>query len=633
MKKLIFLSALFSWVGCTNTPIRAVGPSVLPGAHLGVAYQAALSVDGGKAPYQVAVIEGTVPVGLSFQGLSLEGVPTAFGLSNFEIEVSDADKQLFRARVAVTVEADPIVLSPIAPITSDQGAAVSVQVVAIGGVPPLRFSVAGGGPLWPGLAIDEDGLIQGTPTSVGTGRATVEVHDSGDHVARGPVEIDISAVGPIITTSTLPRAHQGENYVFNLAAAHGSAALQYRVSQNALPDGLSLSASGQISGVPTAAGRTTFGIEVVDAGDLSDARLYTLDVLGPLLITTPALASAATGQAYAAVMDARGGLPPYRWSTTGALPAGIALGADGTWGGTTNQLGEFPVVVKVEDAEGSSRSARYALRVGQRFSHEVSPMTSFPPVCTSTRVSYQTVDIEVAESAAIAELEVELDLSLNAPRPLPWRVLLFAPDGRWAALCGDGAGIPGGSNCPSRGVRTTYPTQAEPDTTLSTFQGMNARGRWRLAVGVVRPAVAGGSCEAQGLIRHFALHFGDDRSTEPYVLVDGYTTNNRVTDPFVRVRGGHQVGPVQLQLMAHLYSAGANGVREAGLGDDVLLPASFEWSGDGLPSGTSISTSGVVASGRVTGEGTVTADDGAGHRVEKRLLVTPPDWNDLVRVY
>jgi hypothetical protein len=80
-------------------------------------------------------------------------------------------------------------------------------------------------------------------------------------------------------------------------------------------------------------------------------------------------------------------------------------------------------------------------------------------------------------------------------------------------------------------------------------------------------------------------------------------------------------------------SAGPNGIREGGLGDDVPLVADFSFVGTDLPRGTTVSPTGQVSAGRVTGEGMVAADDGQGHRVERRLLVTPPDWNDLIRSY
>ena len=63
------------------------------------------------------------------------------------------------------------------------------------------------------------------------------------------------------------------------------------------------------------------------------------------------------------------------------------------------------------------------------------------------------------------------------------------------------------------------------------------------------------------------------------------------------------------------------------------LVADFTFVGTDLPRGTTVSATGQVSAGRVTGEGTVAADDGQGHRVERRLLVTPPDWNDLIRSY
>ena len=619
--------------GCSDPAILSLSSGALPAGRLGANYEAAIEVSGGAPPYTLAVVEGALPRGITINGLTLAGTPTMAGLERFVLEASDAGGGRGRARYSLAIEPDPIMLSVIAPLSVVEGEAVSRQLQASGGVPPLVFRVVGDGAPWPGLSLDEGGLLHGAATVVGAGAVSIRVTDGALQGVSATLGITVSSASPMIATSTLPRAHQGMSYDFSIETSGGTLPLSFGVAEERLPAGLSLSPSGQISGVPSDVGRAHVGVRVVDAEGRVDARSYVLEVLGPLLIGTRGLSSAAAGRPYADVMSASGGLPPYHWTAIGALPAGLALNSDGSFQGSPSTLGEFPLTIKVEDAEGASRSARYVLRVGQRFSHELTPALAFPAVCTSTRVSYQTVEIDVPESAAITELDVTLDVGFVAPRPIEWKILLYAPDGRWAAICGDGAGIPGGGTCPSRGVHTSFPRPTAPDTSFSVFEGMNARGRWRLLIGVVHPIRGAVGCEPEGILNRVELLFGDDRSSEPYVVLGGYTTNNRVTDPFVRVRGGHQTGPVDLSLNARLMSAGPNGIREGGLGDDVPLVADFTFVGTDLPRGTTVSAAGQVSAGRVTGEGTVVADDGQGHRVERRLLVTPPDWNDLIRSY
>lgn len=620
-------------VACSEPVTLSLSSGALPAGRLAMRYQAAVEVSGGTPPYALALVEGALPSGIAIDGLTLAGTPTRPGLASFVLEATDAGESRGRARYSLAVDPDPLVLAALSPLSVREGEEVSRQLSATGGVAPLVFKVVGEGAPWPGLSLDEGGLLHGRATAVGAGAVSIRVSDAAQQGVTATLEIAVGSASPMIATSTLPRAHQGLSYDHRIETSGGAAPLVFAVAEERLPAGLSLSPDGQISGIPTDVGRAHLGVRVVDAEGRIDARSYVLEVLGPLLIGTRGLSSAAQGRPYTDVMIASGGLPPYRWSATGALPAGLVLNSDGSFQGSPSALGEFPLTIKVEDAEGASRSARFVLRVGQRFSHELTPALAFPAVCTSTRVSYQSVEIDVTESAAITELDVALDVGFVAPRPIEWKILLYAPDGRWAAICGDGAGIPGGGTCPSRGLRTSFPRPTAPDTSFSVFEGMNARGRWRLLIGVVHPVRGAVGCEPEGVLNRVELLFGDDRSSEPYVLLDGFTTNNRVTDPFVRVRGGHQTGPVDLQLSARLMSAGPNGIREGGLGDDVPLVADFTFVGTDLPRGTTVSATGQVSAGRVTGEGMVAADDGQGHRVERRLLVTPPDWNDLIRSY
>jgi hypothetical protein len=54
-------------------------------------------------------------------------------------------------------------------------------------------------------------------------------------------------------------------YTFTLMAAGGTPPYQWTLTMGALPAGLSLSATGEISGTPTAPGMSTFTVQVEDA--------------------------------------------------------------------------------------------------------------------------------------------------------------------------------------------------------------------------------------------------------------------------------------------------------------------------------------------------------------------------------
>ena len=69
---------------------------------------------------------------------------------------------------------------------------------------------------------------------------------------------------PVIVTESLPATQIGAAYVATLVAEGGNGALTWSVVEGTLPEGLSLSAEGVISGVSTTAGTSTFTVRVGD---------------------------------------------------------------------------------------------------------------------------------------------------------------------------------------------------------------------------------------------------------------------------------------------------------------------------------------------------------------------------------
>ncbi|WP_170061104.1 SdrD B-like domain-containing protein [Spirosoma aerolatum] len=78
-----------------------------------------------------------------------------------------------------------------------------------------------------------------------------------------------------ITTASLPDGQVGTFYSQTLTASGGLADYTYALS-GTLPDGLTLSASGVISGTPTASGTANFTVNVSDAHSCSDAQPLTI---------------------------------------------------------------------------------------------------------------------------------------------------------------------------------------------------------------------------------------------------------------------------------------------------------------------------------------------------------------------
>src|SRR5438309_602935 len=164
----------------------------------------------------------------------------------------------------------------------------------------------------------------------------------------------------ITTLSSLPPAEIGATYSSALAASGGSTPYTWTVSAGALPGGLTLSSTGQISGTPTTAGTFSFTARASDAAAQTATAVLQITIApAPLVITTVSpLSSGQAGSAYSTTLAASGGSTPYTWTVSaGALPGGLTLSSAGLISGTPITAGTFSFTARVSDAAAQTTSA------------------------------------------------------------------------------------------------------------------------------------------------------------------------------------------------------------------------------------------------------------------------------------
>lgn len=109
--------------------------------------------------------------------------------------------------------------------------------------------------------------------------------------------LNVAAVGsPLAFTpasGALSDAQSGASYSQSFGATGGTA--PYSWSATGLPDGLTLNASGILSGTPVSAGSTSFSVTVTDALSASVTQNYTLQINQPLAVANNVNATIATG--------------------------------------------------------------------------------------------------------------------------------------------------------------------------------------------------------------------------------------------------------------------------------------------------------------------------------------------------
>ena len=161
------------------------------------------------------------------------------------------------------------------------------------------------------------------------------------------------ATTPHITTASLPAGSVDAPYSATLVEDGGKASFTWSIAVGALPDGLTLTSAGAISGNPTVANTFNVTLKVVDALGASDQKAFSIEITpkGKLTITTRSLPDGTVDDVYTAPLAATGGQSPYAWMTlVGPLPGGVDLLSTGSLSGTPTTPGTFTMTFRVFDA-------------------------------------------------------------------------------------------------------------------------------------------------------------------------------------------------------------------------------------------------------------------------------------------
>ncbi len=169
---------------------------------------------------------------------------------------------------------------------------------------------------------------------------------------------------PVIS-GTPPPGVVGTPYSATLVASGGTGALKLSQGPGSLPAGLTFNtATGVISGTPTATGTSTFTAQVTDASDVP----FTASALETIVVTTAGTGAqlglsgnppaGIVGAAYATTLVGTGGTAPYSFTViSGSLPAGLSLSSSaGAITGTPTTAGTFSFTAQVQDASGLKAS-------------------------------------------------------------------------------------------------------------------------------------------------------------------------------------------------------------------------------------------------------------------------------------
>uniref|UniRef100_UPI003F4C903B putative Ig domain-containing protein n=1 Tax=Xanthomonas cannabis TaxID=1885674 RepID=UPI003F4C903B len=371
-----------SFTGTQAYALTVAGPnlvlpaSTLPAGTAGQAYTAVITpATGGTAPYSYALSAGTLPAGIVLDTATggLSGTPTVAGTFNFTLTASDSTPspaaQASRS-YALTIAAPQIVVAPTTVPGATRGTAYSQALSASGGTAPYTYAIASG-VLPAGLTLASNGTLSGTATVEGTFNFTVQATDANSFTGTQAYALTVAGPNLVLPASTLPAGTAGQAYTAAITpATGGTAPYSYALTAGALPAGVVLdAATGGLSGTPTVAGTFNFTLTASDSTPSPAAqasRSYALSIgAATLVIGQGTLPPAVNGTAYSQTLTVSGGVAPYRFSvTSGTLPAGLTLAADGTLSGTPSVEGVSNFTITVTDASAASAAQAYSVSVG-----------------------------------------------------------------------------------------------------------------------------------------------------------------------------------------------------------------------------------------------------------------------------
>jgi hypothetical protein len=195
------------------------------------------------------------------------------------------------------------------------------------------------------------------------------------------VSILPSLIPSIFTPAGLATARTGISYSASLVATGGSTPYTWSLKTGSLPQGLSLSSDGVLSGTPSSFGNFTFTLEVADQEFDTDSREFSLTV-NNLAISTSSLPTAVKGTPFSFALKASGFNPVQSWALqSGALPAGISLNTTtGVLSGTPTTPGSSTLTFRVTDNSAFSVTRALSLTISATFIKPVLDPVSLPTV-------------------------------------------------------------------------------------------------------------------------------------------------------------------------------------------------------------------------------------------------------------
>jgi hypothetical protein len=366
-------------MGCSGE-----NPATCPTGTVGQPYSLTIYLappDGGRGEdfgcARFSVSSGSLPPGLSVsdEGL-ISGTPTAAGSYDFYLTVT-YDNPTYckppsddRFIININPSAPRLIVSTSSLPEANINQPYTAPALTASGGTVSSWTLAGG-TLPPGLTLNPNGVISGTPTQSGLFSFTVQANGAGTTDTKqlaifvlAPLDLGLAPNGTPATTQPLAVSMKlATPFAWGVKATGGREPYTYTV--DALPAGITLNPDGTVTGTPSRAGVTRSTITVKDVRGTADTLRVTFTTQALLAFhktKTPKVGK--VGRVYSWRLPVAGASETKTFLASGNFPPGLSLDEEtGFLTGTPLAAGTFRVKFWVLGDSGTQISKTYRIKI------------------------------------------------------------------------------------------------------------------------------------------------------------------------------------------------------------------------------------------------------------------------------
>ncbi len=338
-------------------PTIEISAVTLPDWTVGLLYSQAVTAHGGTGALTFSDKNGDL-AGTDLHVASVgmvSGIPTAAGPLSLTLLATDAIGASDEVVLDFEINPAPEITTTTLPDWT-VNIFYSQQLAGVGGTGATTFEDKNDQLVGTGLTLSESGLLSGVPTIEGPVSFTAVLSDEIGVDGERALSFTINPAVAIATES-LPDWTVGAGYSQQLAATGGSGVKVFSdLSGDLEGTGLTLSATGLVSGVPATAGPVSFTAKVIDAAGSEAEKPYAITINPAVAVSTEDVPNGVIDEPFSCQLTCTGGTGTLVWiDKDGSLDGtGLTLSAEGLLAGTPTAIQSISFTAEVSDPCGSS---------------------------------------------------------------------------------------------------------------------------------------------------------------------------------------------------------------------------------------------------------------------------------------